>query len=281
MTDNKQLIVGRNMDGEIDTFKVTVSHLVVFAIVPSNGYPYISVMWPGYVGTLSSVNSEGFYGMMNVGTNPSNLLISNNYPISWVMRQVMINSRYNSSPSDIQNIINKYAGVSGGACGTGCIFVFAKYNYNNSVTPAMVYEGNHLGGELRLPGEIQYPYENNNNIMASNHFLKFGVKDFEVGSYVQNWDEIVSASSFWRYTAGANCVENWASLGKKIGLAEMIRLLETVCHGATEHSIIVFPKPNNSSNVYIAVADMRVSSKMAWEGPFRDFKMFNFHEFFN
>jgi len=63
------LIAGRNMDGEVDIRKVTVSHFLLFAVDPSEPgrRRWVSTMWPGFVGTLSGINEEGLYSMENAG----------------------------------------------------------------------------------------------------------------------------------------------------------------------------------------------------------------------
>ena len=51
------LIAGRNMDGEVDLRKVTVSHFLLFAVEPSEPGQrrWVSAMWPGFVGTISGI----------------------------------------------------------------------------------------------------------------------------------------------------------------------------------------------------------------------------------
>ena len=62
-------IAGRNMDGEIDFRKVTVTHLLVFAVDPgaAAGRRYVSIMGPGFIGTYSGFNEDGLYMMANAG----------------------------------------------------------------------------------------------------------------------------------------------------------------------------------------------------------------------
>ena len=63
------MITGRNMDGEVDIRKVTVSHFILFAVDPKEPEQkrYVSMMWPGFVATISGMNEEGFYTMENAG----------------------------------------------------------------------------------------------------------------------------------------------------------------------------------------------------------------------
>ncbi len=45
---------GRNMDGENDKWRVTVTHLIIFAIEATSTTPrIISIMWPGHASLLS------------------------------------------------------------------------------------------------------------------------------------------------------------------------------------------------------------------------------------
>lgn len=84
-------IIGRNMDGECDLRKVTVSHLLLVAVEPtaagielSKEGPaletrgdtqrrrrparFVCVMWPGCVGTCSGFNEHGLWVMNNAGS---------------------------------------------------------------------------------------------------------------------------------------------------------------------------------------------------------------------
>jgi len=110
-THSQQTIAARNMDGEIEPRKITVSHLTMFLIDPSpeeiaqgtqpklficaririaylGRKRYVSIMWPGFIGTLTGINEYGLYGMMDTGhtydgpavhnLRPGTLLIYNN-----------------------------------------------------------------------------------------------------------------------------------------------------------------------------------------------------------
>lgn len=84
-------IIGRNMDGECDLRKVTVSHLLLFAVEPTatgidlstedlaletrgdtqrrrRPARFVSVMWPGCVGACSGFNEHGLWVMNNAGS---------------------------------------------------------------------------------------------------------------------------------------------------------------------------------------------------------------------
>lgn len=58
-TSDGQTLHGRNMDGEIDVRKITVSDVVVFAVDPAEdgAARFASVMWPGFIGTYRFVDA--------------------------------------------------------------------------------------------------------------------------------------------------------------------------------------------------------------------------------
>ena len=71
-------IVGRNMDGECDVRKVTVSHFILLASdisadTPSphgerEGQRYVSALWPGAIGVQTGFNSAGLWCASNAGS---------------------------------------------------------------------------------------------------------------------------------------------------------------------------------------------------------------------
>lgn len=71
-------ITGRNMDGEIDFRRITVTSFLIFAETPSaaedgdNAARYVHFMWPGFVGSSSGFNERGIYVMMNDGMSTPN-----------------------------------------------------------------------------------------------------------------------------------------------------------------------------------------------------------------
>ena len=83
-----------------------------------------------------------------------------------------------------------------------------------------------------------------------------------------------SFSSRWRYEAGKSLVEAWTRRQRPIGTPEMVRLLQTVAHGTTEHSIVFRA---NQRTIAIAVDDLAPD---LWDAPFHGFKTFAFADFF-
>lgn len=90
-------------------------------------------------------------------------------------------------------------------------------------------------------------------------------------------------SSLWRYEAGKNMVNAWHEYGVRVGVKEMVRLLQTLTHATTEHSIIYEAVPSRIDEtvvditLHVAVADMRVGG---WHAPYLSWAQVPFREFF-
>lgn len=145
-----KLVVGRNMDGELDVRKVTVSHVTIFAIEPTESkLKYVSIMWPGFVGTLSSVNEQGVYGMMNVGSVGDGISVHGATPVNWLLRQVLASvSPQDFTPQNVQNILESMKSKEGGACVSGCVLFFANPYTDPTKPPAFAYESDFAGKKM-------------------------------------------------------------------------------------------------------------------------------------
>lgn len=262
-------IAARNMDGEIDLRRVTVSHFVLFAVSPSEaGHKrYVSMMWPGFIGTLSGFNEAGVHCMENAGGTGPGPVVTGLQPISWTMRQALATFDANSTPADFEALLALHANSAGGACGPGCIVLFALPSAAKQ--PAWVLEGDRFGHATRLPRQV--PPVLHGFVMLSNHHLAYGVDAARSGF---SFGREPSFSSRWRYEAGRHKVEGWARTGRTIGTAEMRELLQTVAHGTTEHSVITRPDLREFD---VAVASMQAEP---WDAPYRPWTTFAFEEVF-
>lgn len=267
---NGGLIAGRNMDGECDVRKVTVSHFLLFAIEPSEpGHKrWISAMWPGFVGTISGVNEDGLYSMENAGGTGPGQVVGGIVPCSWTQRYVLETAGSNATPESVLSIMSRFACEGGGITAPGSVILWAVPN-NGQQHPAFVYEGDRFGGAMRLPSNVR-PLADT-NIMASNHYLVYGYDQDKPGYC---FGLPVSFSSLWRYEAGMNTVEAWAREGRPIGLDEVKRLLQTVAHGTTEYAVIFLP---NEKRIFVAVDDLKTDM---WDAPYMPWMEFNFSELF-
>ena len=131
-TDDRHLLTGRNMDGECDESKVTVTHLIIFAIDATTSISRIvSILWPGFVGSLSAINEDGVYVMMNTGNMNKAKVIGDITPISIIGRSIIDNIGSNNFSSTfiqkyvIDNFASNQSASRQGTSGGGAILVIA------------------------------------------------------------------------------------------------------------------------------------------------------------
>jgi uncharacterized protein (DUF2141 family) len=267
---NGGLIAARNMDGECDVRKVTVSHFLVYAVTPSEPgrKRWVSTMWPGFVGTISGVNEEGLYSMENAGGSGPGPVPNGVVPCSWIQRIILEKQGSDASPESVLQMMKPFACSTGGITAAGSIILWA-VPYKGQESPAFVYEGGRAGFALRKPSDVR-PVDPN-NIMASNHHLVYGFNPDRPGDSLGS---PVSFSSLWRYEAGMQTLEAWSRQRKSLGLEEAIRLLEQVAHGTTEYSVIFLA---NERRIFIAVDDLKVD---LWDAPYMKWIEFHFDELF-
>jgi len=264
------MITGRNMDGEIDIRKTTVSHFLLMAITPeeANQKRFVSMMWPGFVGTLSGMNEEGFYTMENAGLTGPGKVVDNLVPISWAMRETLAKLSGTESVTSVRSFLNQYNNSAGGISGPGCIILYAM-PFVGQKDPAFVLEGDRFGDKIRIAGEV-YP-KIPNALLLSNHHRVYGVST-SLPSEV--FGKVPAFSTIWRYQAGASKLEAWRRSGQKIDTHKMRELLQTVAYGTTEHAIITRP---NQLEFDVAVASMKPE---LWDAPYREWTTFAFEELF-
>lgn len=264
------LIAGRNMDGEVDLRKVTVSHFLLFAVDPSEPgrRRWVSAMWPGFVGTISGINEEGLYSMENAGGTGPGPVVDGLTPCSWVQRFILENAGKESTPESIGEMIGRFRSSGGGAFGAGSIILWA-VPYEGQPVPAFVSEGDRFGTAIRLPTDVApaCPYD----IMATNHHLVYGVDPDRPGLY---FGKEPSFSSRWRYETGMNTLEAWTRQRKPLGTTEMRQLLQSVAHGTTEYSVIFRA---NEMSLDVAVDDLVAD---LWDAPYQRWVTYEFEELF-
>jgi uncharacterized protein (DUF2141 family) len=267
---NGGLIAARNMDGECDVRKVTVSHFLVYAVDPSESgrKRWVSTMWPGFVGTISGINEEGLYSMENAGGSGPGPVPDGVVPCSWIQRFILERQGRDASPESVLKMMKLFACSTGGITAAGSIILWA-VPYQGQESPAFVYEGGRAGFAMRRPSDVQ-PLDPT-NIMASNHHLLYG---FNPDRPNDSLGRPVSFSSRWRYEAGMQTLKAWSRQRRSLGLDEAIRLLQQVAHGTTEYSVIFLA---NESRVLIAVDDLRADM---WDAPYMKWVEFHFDELF-
>jgi len=264
------LIAARNMDGECDVRKVTVSHFLLFAVDPAEpGHKrWFSAMWPGFVGTISGINEDGLYSMENAGGTGTGPVVGNIVPCSWTQRYILEKEGKEATPEKILNRMEQFKCEGGGITAPGSIILWA-VPFHNQEVPAFVYEGDRFGGALRIPAQVR-PFHPH-NIMASNSHKVYGCNPDQPDL---SFGKPVSFSSRWRYETGMNELEAWSRTGKALGLAEAKRLLQIVSHGTTEYSIIFLA---NQMRILVAVDDLKTDM---WDAPYLTWIDYRFEELF-
>lgn len=264
------MVTGRNMDGECDLRKVTVSHFLLFAVEPTEPGQkrYVSMMWPGFVGTISGLNESGFYAMENAGGTGPGPVVDRLVPISWTMREALARSDGSATPESVKALCDEFANAAGGSCGPGCVMLFA-VPFRGQAHPAFVYEGDRFGDAIRLPGAVRPQLAD--ALVCSNHFLTYGADPDRPGAHS---GRLPSFSSRWRYEAGLHKLEAWHRIDRKIGTADMRELLQTVAHGTTEYAIITRP---NAREFDVAVASLGAEP---WDAPYRAWTTYAFDDVF-
>jgi hypothetical protein len=267
---NGGLVAARNMDGECDLRKVTVSHFLVFAVDPaeSGRKRWVSTMWPGFVGTISGVNEEGLYSMENAGDSGPGPVPDGIVPCSWIQRFILEKQGGEASPKSVLEMMGPFVCSTGGITAAGSIILWA-VPHTGQDAPAFVYEGGRTGFALRTPAEVR-PMDPG-TIMASNHHLKYG---FDPARPDESLGGPVSFSSRWRYETAAQTLEAWSRRGASLGIDEAVRLLQQVAHGTTEYSVIF---KANERRLLVAVDDLETDM---WDAPYCEWTEFHFDELF-
>lgn len=273
------------MDGEIDIRKMTVSHFIVFAVNQTSLKlkSFVSMMWPGFIGSLSAVNEDGLYGMMNVGSTPRVFSIDQAYPVTLLVQRVIDStSSQDATPQNVQSKLQNLKSATGGSCSTGCVLLFARPIESTGINPresAFIYEGAYQGGLVRIAGQTT-DLPGDNVVIATNHFHTYGV-DPDIGPRV-NFGIPVYFSSLWRYESTSQLLQSWERntvIRPVTGRERITKLLQTSAHGSTEHSIIVEPSAVAGRHILsISLAKMALPS--FWDAPYLEFADFLFNEFF-
>eukprot|EP01084_Bolivina_argentea_P054835 100545_1 len=290
-SDNKHLITGRNMDGECDVYKVTVTHLIVFAIDSYNNSPkIISFLWPGIVGIVSGINMHGVYVMNNAGNMGPSPIINDITPISVIVRGILNNFDQNNFTSTtvqkyvIDNFASNASATRLGSSGGGAILMCGCDSNKQDLVPVFVLEMDRLNTVVREPMESP-DLLLNDVILASNHFRKYGVNQ-TVNDPMSNSEFKVFGidvrlnyyNSSWRYENGRSKLYSINRTIGTINLDSMKNLLQTVSHGTTEHSVITMNDEEGNISLYFAVANSQINT--LWDAPYERWYNIEFNYLF-
>ena len=289
LTADQRIIAGRNMDGECDIRRVTVSTTVLLAVNNSlnqsnDFYRYISLTWPGLIGTLSGVNETGFYCMENAGPSQIGGRIRGFTPATYIATHVLRTIDARSATKDVvQNAFEAFScdpklnqdknlwpinqaesELKGPVCGPGSVFVLAtKANNEGHV---FVLEGDRYGGRIRTA--MQAPPYIPHCILATNHFLLYGYSEHE------NFGSSIGSSSMTRYKSMCDRTkDNVAHLNTE----DIRAILQSACEGRTEYALEVEIELNGNIIVHIHLA---ASEFGLWNAPHSSAQTIHFEDFF-
>jgi len=294
------ILVGRNMDAEIDIRRITVTHFLMVArerfsrtkeevefrgddhVIHGTSRCFLSAFWPGFLGVLTGLNEDGIWCAENAGNQGPGDPCGGVVPGQWSMREFLSwNTNESLSVSKAINFLEKYKSDGGGVNCLGALFLTLWYpkdeNFNN--TKAFIFESDRFGQDSRIPGEFR-PLSKH-VIMASNHFLRYGVKKGPKAAdpaEIQIFSQPVTFNTAYRYKVGMELMEGWKRSGTKIGTKEMITLLQAACSGFTEHSVIMRVSAKNGLEVGVALADS--SDPTLWDAPHHPWTFVPFEKFF-
>lgn len=288
LTADKRIIAGRNMDGECDIRRVTVSTTFILAVNRMNqskDYRYISLTWPGIIGTLSGVNETGLYCMENAGPSQIGGRIRGLTPVSYIATHVLrtIDARL-ATKHIVQSAFEAFScdpmlnedqhvwptnqaksELIGPVCGPGSVFVLiTKVNNEGNV---FVLEADRYGGCIRTAMQAS-PYIPH-CILATNHFLLYGSSNDH-----ENFDSNISSSSLHRYKNMCDHIEGKVD---HFNLQDIRTVLQSACEGRTEHALEVEIELNGNITIHIHLA---ASEFGLWYAPFRSALTIQFDDLF-
>ncbi|MBL7073803.1 hypothetical protein ISS37_01005 [candidate division KSB1 bacterium] len=234
------LILGRDMDGEIDLRKTTVLSVLIIAIEPSSPdkKKWVSVMWPGFIGTYSGISESGVGVFTHKGNTDSDPGVTGLTPKSLIVREILETVSGENAIVEAEKIIRSFNTPAGGALGVGNILHVVS-PYQGQSYPAAIFEDDYYGSVIRYPGEIS-PTDPH-CLVCCNTFLKYQVASPQPAQWGRRYHDLIDK------------LTSFAAYSRTIGRQEMIDLLQTSGSRRTEHSIIFQP---NQMTIDVAYEDL-------------------------
>ncbi|MBL7073804.1 hypothetical protein ISS37_01010 [candidate division KSB1 bacterium] len=246
------LIIGRDMDGEIDLRKTTIISVLIFAVEPASPKKkkWVSVMWPGFIGTYSGMNEEGVGIFDHSGNGKSDPAIAGYRPGTLIMRDVLETVGAKNTVSEAEKAMMTFRGPKGGPFNSGEI-LFIVSPYVGQKVPAAIYEVDMEGGVMRYPDEARPTCSY--NLVCTNTYLKYRVSPNHAVRFCR------------RYADLADRLVAFKVYGKSIGTPEIIELIQVSGNRTTEHSIIFRPNQMTIDLAYEnLVYDIREAALCEW-----------------
>ncbi|MGO1244062.1 MAG: C45 family autoproteolytic acyltransferase/hydrolase [Sphingobacterium sp.] len=243
-TRDGKLLVARNLDFYMnDDF---AKQKVIYFVKPDEGYPYVSVSWPGMIGVLSGMNRQGLTITLNAGK--SSIPWSARTPISIVAREVL---QYAANIQQAVEILKrKKVFVS------ESLMISSAYDEKAvlvEITPRKIDVVEATGSRLLSTNHFQGKLlgddsRNRKNIHDSHSFYRFE----KLQSLLDTMDRLTPerAASILRNTDGQHC--------EKLGLGNDKSLNHMLAH----HGIIFQPEDRL---VYVSSAPGQMGAFKAYD----------------
>ena len=169
-SEDGNLILGRNFDFYVnDAF---AENKIVAFINPKEGYPFMTVTWPGMVGTVSGMNKEGLTVTINAGK--SKIPIIAKTPISILTREILQHAK---NIDEAVAIAKKRQ-----------LFV------SESIMVGSAHDNKAVLIEVSPEKMDVFDVANSNQLICSNHFQSDAFKNDE-----RNLSQIANSHSKYRY----------------------------------------------------------------------------------
>lgn len=169
-SEDGDLILGRNFDFYVnDAF---AENKIVAFINPKEGYPFMTVTWPGMVGTVSGMNKEGLTVTINAGK--SKIPIIAKTPISILTREILQHAK---NIDEAVAIAKKRQ-----------LFV------SESIMVGSAHDNKAVLIEVSPEKMDVFDVANSNQLICSNHFQSDAFKNDE-----RNLSQIANSHSKYRY----------------------------------------------------------------------------------
>jgi len=169
-SEDGNLILGRNFDFYVnDAF---AENKIIAFIKPKEGYPFMTVTWPGMIGAVSGMNKEGL--TVTINASKSKIPMSAKTPISILTREILQHA---------QNIEEAIA-----------IAKKRKVFVSESIMVGSAHDNKAILIEVSPEKTGVYDVPNSNQLLCSNHFQSEALKN-----NTRNLTQITNSHSQYRF----------------------------------------------------------------------------------
>ena len=169
-SEDGNLILGRNFDFYVN--EAFAENKIIAFIKPKEGYPFMTVTWPGMIGAVSGMNKEGL--TVTINASKSKIPMSAKTPISILTREILQHA---------QNIEEAIA-----------IAKKRKVFVSESIMVGSAHDNKAILIEVSPEKTGVYDVPNSNQLLCSNHFQSEALKN-----NTRNLTQITNSHSQYRF----------------------------------------------------------------------------------